>query len=62
MEGTKNVLFRHNEETGKWECFSRNDYNNYWNDRSSTIIGTGFSPETALLNWGTKNQVMDIKQ
>ena len=44
MEGTKNVLFRHNEETGKWECFSRNDYNNYWNDRSSTIIEQDFHP------------------
>ena len=61
MEGTKNVLFRHNDVTGKWECFSRDDYNNYWNDRSSIIIGTGYSTETAFLNWGTKNQVMDEK-
>ena len=30
MEGAKNVLFRYNDVTGKWECFSRNDYNDYW--------------------------------
>jgi|TARA_R100000081_G_C4818481_1_gene177332 pentatricopeptide repeat protein len=48
MKNVENVLFRYNEQTGKWDCFSRDDYNDYWNRRSLVYVGRGYSPEQAL--------------
>jgi hypothetical protein len=55
MEGASNNLFKYNDLNSKWECFHRDDYKNYWNDRGAIAIGIGYSPETAFYNWRTKD-------
>lgn len=54
LKGTYSVIFRYNERLEKWECFHRVEYNQYWNNRASVTLGTGYSPETALANWKHK--------
>lgn len=51
MKNVQNMLFRFNEQTGKWNCFSRDDYKEYWNRRSLIYVGRGYSPESALKNY-----------
>tara|TARA_R110002020_G_scaffold234257_1_gene446253 strand:+ start:463 stop:687 length:225 start_codon:yes stop_codon:yes gene_type:complete len=51
MKNVQNILFRFNEQTGKWNCFSRDDYKEYWNRRSLIYVGRGYSPESALKNY-----------
>jgi len=53
MKNVQNILFRFNEQTGKWNCFSRNDYKEYWNRRSLIYVGRGYSPKSALKNYKT---------
>ena len=53
MKNVQNILFRFNEQTGKWNCFSRDDYKEYWNKRSLVYVGRGYSPESALKNYKT---------
>ena len=48
MKNVQNMLFRFNEQTGKWNCFSRDDYKDYWNRRSLVYVGKGATPEQAL--------------
>ena len=48
MKDVSSVLFRFDEMTGKWHCFSRDDYKDYWNRRSLIYVGKGYSPESAL--------------
>tara|TARA_R100001015_G_C4442857_1_gene35833 strand:+ start:102 stop:326 length:225 start_codon:yes stop_codon:yes gene_type:complete len=48
MKKVHDLLFRFDEMTGKWHCFSRDDYRDYWNRRSLIYVGRGDSPEQAL--------------
>ena len=55
LKQTYNCIFRYNDKMEKWECFHRDEYNQYWNNRALVILGTGYSPETALANWRHKH-------
>ena len=48
MKDVQNILFRYNEMTGKWHCFSRDNYKDYWNRRSLIYVGKGDTPKQAL--------------
>lgn len=48
MEKVHDLLFRFDEMTGKWHCFSRDDYRDYWNRRSLIYVGRGDTPKQAL--------------
>ena len=48
MKDIANLLFRYNEQTKQWHCFSRDDYNDYWNRRSLIYVGKGNTPKQAL--------------
>ena len=54
MENVYSLLFRFDEITGKWHCFSREDYIDYWNNRTSISVGRAYSPEMALENYRTQ--------
>jgi hypothetical protein len=55
-----NHLFNRNQYDGKWYCFTRNDTDNYFSDRSNkdAKIASGSTQEEAFKNWtehyGTK--------
>ena len=48
MKDVQNILFRYNEMTGKWHCFSRDNYKDYWNRRSLIYVGKRDTPKQAL--------------
>ena len=48
MKDVQNILFRYNEMTDKWHCFSRDNYKDYWNRRSLIYVGKGDTPKQAL--------------
>ena len=48
MKDVQNILFRYDEQTSKWHCFSRDDYKDYWNRRSLIYVGKGDTPKQAL--------------
>ena len=54
MKDVYSLLFRFDEITGKWHCFNRDDYNDYWNKRTSVSVGRAYSPEMALENYRTQ--------
>lgn len=54
MKDVYSLLFRFDEMTGKWHCFSRDDYRDYWNERTSISVGRAYSPEMALENYRTQ--------
>ena len=45
---TYNYIFRYIDSNNSWECFHRDDYNNYWNNKKSIQLGIGKSPNQAL--------------
>ena len=50
MKVTFNNIFHYNEYTKRWNCFNREDYNAYWNNKKTIKVGKGTSPEEACLN------------
>ena len=52
---TYDLLINHNPHTNMWYCFNREDYANYWNDKSSIkCLGIGDSADAALENYKSK--------
>ena len=55
------VLFHYNAYTGKWNCFERKEFNNYFNGVDKWKFGRGKSTKEAFNNWlKKKNEVKEV--